>query len=185
MKELLRTITPQNQYFFKTAIMVFFVAVTYLFFRENGKKAWTKMKTVLNNGWLVLFLIYTAYLLTSTVLGRARSNPGKSVFGSFGLLKSNGTINTDLFANVLMCVPYTFLFLQAHRPEHPWKVSLMLSAGTTIFIEFSQLIGWLGFFQFADMIHNILGGMIGCGIWILIQRILARRNTGNNRSPKL
>lgn len=150
--------------------MIFFVAVTFVFFKENGKKAKDKLLNLLKEPWLALFLVCVAYILTCTIVGRYFTKPYESVLGRFGLLNSDGGLNADMCANLVMFVPYTFLYIKAFKPAVPWKACLILSAVTTVILELSQLIGWLGNFQFADMVHNIIGGMIGCGIWYAIDR---------------
>lgn len=171
MIELLYMILPQGRFIYKTVIMFFLLAVTYLFIKEHGRRTGRVLLDILKEPWLVLFLLCTAYLLTCTVVGRYFTNPYKSILGSVGILKSDGGINVDMVANVLMFVPYVFLFLKAFKPNHPFRSSLFLSFCTTIFIELSQLIGWLGNFQLIDLVHNMLGGVIGFGLWYLWEKI--------------
>ena len=149
--------------------MAFFLAVTYLFFKEHWRDKKEKFAPFLKNAWLIAFFLFTGYMLSATVVGRYLRKPYLNVFGSFGIFTKYGRINNDLFKNILMFIPYTFLFIKAFKPAHPFKTTLILSIATTLFIELSQLIGWLGEFQFADIIHNIMGGMLGCGLWYLIK----------------
>lgn len=175
MQDLMKMIIPQGRFIFKAVLMIFFVAVTYLFFKDNGKKAKEKLFGLLKEPWLALFLICEAYILTCTIIGRYFTKPYVSVLGSFGFVNADGGLNADMCANVIMFIPYTFLYIKAFRPAVPWKACLVLSVGTTAILELSQLIGWLGNFQFADMVHNIIGGMIGCGIWYVIDRRVISR----------
>lgn len=165
------SLLPQPRFIFKTILVTFFLAVTYMFFKDNGKKAKDKLLGLLKKPWLLAFIVYTAYILTSTIIGRYWANPLTSIWNGFGLLKANGEINTDLFTNLIMFVPYTFLYIKVFKPQSVWKTGLLLSLGTSLFIELSQLVGWLGNFQIADILYNIIGGLIGCGIWCLIQWI--------------
>ena len=169
MQELLGTILPQGRFIYKTIMMTFFLTITYLFFRENGKKAKKKLLDVVKHPWLLLFLLWTSYIYTCTVVGRYYSNPFRNVFGSFGLINT-GQLNTDLIANVLMFIPFSFLYIQAFKPVHKIKIPMVVTIGATLFFEFSQAVGRLGSFQIADIIHNIIGGAIGCGVWHLINR---------------
>ncbi len=138
----------------------------FLFWRENrgrsAKKLWDLIK---NETWVALFLIYSALLFTGTILARQYAKHAGSVVGVFGLLSSGGKLNSDGVENLLMFIPYTFLWLMAFRPVKPVLKCLLLSFGTTLFIETSQLLFSLGEFSLADIAHNILGGMLGCGIW--------------------
>ena len=165
MKELLYMILPSGRYIFKAILMVFFVSVTFVFFRENGKKAWDKLANLFKEPCLALFLVCVAYMSACTIMGRYYTKPYSNMLGRFGFVTGDGKLNSDGFANIIMFIPYTFLYIMAFKPKLPWKSSLILSVSTTVIIECSQLIGWLGSFQISDLVHNVIGGMIGCGIW--------------------
>ena len=124
----------------------------------------------------VLFLFYASLLLVSTVFSRENINPYQSVFEDFGL-RDDVKWNNEIIENILLFIPLTILFLNAFSPEKPWKASLILSACATGFIEFSQLLFWLGEFQLADIFHNIVGGMIGYGIWRAGKMIVTRKSS--------
>ena len=111
-----------------------------------------------------VFLFYLAFILVSTVFSRKITNPYRSIFKHFGF-RNDVKWNNEIIENMLLFVPLTLSFLHAFSPKTPWKASLVLSVCVTGFIEFSQLLFWLGEFQFADLFHNIVGGMVGCGIW--------------------
>lgn len=117
--------------------------------------------------WLLLFFLYLAYLLVSTVFSRRITNPYERVFNDFGIMV-NGKINREFLENVLLFIPYSFLYLQAFIPKKPLRNALILSVLTTAFIEIIQLVLWLGKFQISDLVHNILGGLIGIGAWYII-----------------
>ena len=68
-----------------------------------------------------------------------------------------------------MFVPYTFFYIKAFKPKLVWQKCLMLSLATTLFIEVFQLLFWVGWFSLADIVHNVVGGMLGCGLWKLIE----------------
>ena len=165
MQELFNNLLPQVRFLYKAALMAVFLSITYLFFRNLGWKE--KVKNFLHKPWLVVFFIYAGYLFSSTVVGRYVKTPYLNVLGSFGFINKDGKMNADLWMNVIMFIPYTILYIKAFRPADSLKASLILSAGTTVFIELSQLIGWLGEFQIADMLHNFIGGIIGYGLWLL------------------
>ena len=167
-------IRPQGRFAFKALSMTFFLAVAYLFFKENGRKAKQKLFDLVKQPWLILFLLCLGYMFSCTIMGRYYTKPYKIVLGSFGIFNEKGTINSDLIANVIMFVPFTFLYLEAFNPANPWKKSLLISLITTLFFEVSQLIGWLGNFQIADIIHNVIGGMIGCIIWHVWEKLILR-----------
>ena len=166
---MITELLPQRRFLYKAILIAFFLAITYLFFKEHWQDKKEKLLPLIENRWLIAYFLYTGYMLSATVIGRYFSKPYMNVFGSFGLFTKDGNVNNDLVKNILMFIPYTFLFIKAFKPAHPFKATLILSIATTLFIEISQLIGWLGEFQFADIIHNIMGGMLGYGLWYLIK----------------
>ena len=60
------------------------------------------------------------------------------------------------------------------QPSNTWKTAMILALGTTVFVELSQLIYWLREFQLFDLVHNIIGGVIGCALWHIKEALLYR-----------
>ena len=172
LREIIGILIPQSRFIYKTILMTVFLSITYLFFKDNGNKAWSKLIGVLKQPWYMLFFLCSAYLFTCTVMGRYFIKPYKAIFGSFGLFRDDGSINKDMFANIIMFIPYVFLYLKAFKPRRPFQSALILSFGTTLFVEISQLIGWLGNFQIADIMHNLFGGMIGYVVWCAWEKLV-------------
>ena len=102
---------------------------------------------------------------------------------NFGFRRNDAAWNREIIENILIFTPYTFIFLWAFRPGKPWKAALILSAVTTCVIELSQLVMWLGYFQLADIVHNVLGGMIGCAAWVAF-RFCAEKLRGFGKKPR-
>ena len=173
---LFQDILSQKQYLYRALLLMVLLVIAFLFVRDNGKEAKTKLLSVLRRPWLAAFFFYMALILTSTVFARTRINPYREVFTHFGIFL-NGKLNVEFVHNTLFYIPYSFFFLQAFKPGKPWKAALIVSAATSLFVELSQLLFWLGQFQFSDIFHNILGGMIGCAIWCLIERIRRKRSS--------
>ena len=154
----------------RVLMLVVLLALAFLFIVENGDKTKEKILAFFKQGWKVAFLFYLAYILTGTIFSRQITIPYQKIFKSFAFL-SDTKWDKEIIENVLFFIPYSFLYLQAFSPLHPWKSALILSAVTTAFIEICQLLFWLGAFQIADIIHNIIGGMIGCAIWLAVKTI--------------
>ena len=132
-------------------------------FQEKDWKE--KIWNVIKRPWLLLFFLYLAYMLVSTVFSRRITNPYGKVINDFGIMV-NGKINREFLENVLLFIPCSFLYLQAFKPQKPMKSALVMVTFTTAFIELTQLLFWLGQFQISDLVHNILGGLIGIGVWL-------------------
>ena len=142
-----------------------------LFFQTKEWK--DKLRNTFKKPWLLLFVFYFAFLLVSTVFARRITNPCKNVLEDFGVI-NNGRINREFIENVLLFIPYSFLFLQAFKPKSPFRITIVVSVLTTLFIEVTQLFLWLGNFQLSDLVHNVLGGLIGYGAWAIISRITVK-----------
>ena len=161
----------QVMYIPRAIIMMFFMSFAYMFIKENGlSKAKTKLAGFVKRPWELLFVFYLSFLIVSTLLVRWPRNPYGNVFNSFGLFDEGGW-NYECIENVLLFIPYTYLYLKSTALASPWKSALIITLCTTAFIEFSQLLFWLGQFQIADMFHNLIGGMIGCCIWYVIRAV--------------
>lgn len=161
-----------NQAFFlpRAVILAIPVFFAWAFIREHRSHLKEKIREIYKQGWLVAFLFYCTFILVSTVMARQKEYPLGTVVSHL-LPANNPSVMRMNLENMLMFLPYTFLYCAAFRPKKPWRSSLTLAMITTIFIEGCQLIFWLGKFQVSDMIYNILGGMIGTGIWILWKQI--------------
>ena len=176
---MIRDIIGQFKNAPRILILAGLLILAFLYIAEYGKEAKGKIKAFFRQRWKVLFLFYLAFILTGTIFGRQITNPVRKVFTGFIFL-SDTKWDKEILENVLLFVPYSFLYLQAFHPAHPWKSSILLTAATTAVIEISQLLFWLGFFQIADIIHNIIGGLIGCILWIAMKAIWGKVSAGGN-----
>lgn len=66
--------------------------------------------------------------------------------------------------NVLLFVPIGFLAVCGLQ-RMTWKKVLLLGGGLSVFIELLQFIFKKGFCETDDVIHNVLGCLIGYGLW--------------------
>ena len=172
MSVLLKDIHSQLMCFPRAIVLMVLVVPAYLFIRDNDKgQIKNKLISVIKQPWLIMFLFYLSFILISTLFTRWPRIPYNSVFNHFGLYDENG-LNTECIENTLLFIPYTFLFLQAMKPYRTWKSSMILALSTTTFVELSQLIFWLGEFQLSDLVHNMIGGVIGCVLWHIKEALL-------------
>ena len=173
--EILKKDFIRRALYIPRAIILFTILIpAYLFVAENDAiRIKEKIKSVLKNYKVILFLFWMAFLMMSTIFTRWTKVPYRVVLGGFGIITTKG-LNTDSLENILLFIPYTFHYLLAFHPEKPWKAALKLSLLSTFTIELLQLIFWLGAFQFSDILHNTEGGIIGCGLWHLVRWIKSR-----------
>lgn len=176
-------LVDQGRYIYRTILVAFLLACTYLFFKENVGTAKVKLINLAKKKWYCAFLIYASFLFVATVLGRNKINPYQAIFSNFGFRNNDFDWNIDIVKNIVLFIPYIFLFLQAAKPIKPFVAAVILSITTTFFIELSQLLFWLGNFQLADIVHNIIGGFIGFIIWWFVNRLFINRKVdGRDRN---
>jgi len=118
-----------------------------------------------------MFIIYVMslfYVVTFQDVGWSSSNfiPFKEMFryeiGSFMFYK-------NIVGNTLMFIPYGF-FVSWILKNKKLSISFILSFITSLTIEFTQLlIGRV--FDVDDIMLNILGGMIGFGIYYFLDKM--------------
>ena len=165
MPGIINNCIAQFKFVPRAIVLSFIVAFAYLFIRDNNRKEIrNKLVSIINNPWLVLYLFFLSFILICTLFSRQSIVPYKSVLKGLRLY-DNGRWNMQCIENILLFVPYTFFYLQALAPEKPLKAVFSLSLLTSLFIELSQLIFWLGAFQFSDIFYNVLGGLVGWILW--------------------
>lgn len=151
----------------RAVVLSILVIMTYLFIQTNGKAVKKYTIKLLKKPWLVSFLFYVAVLMVITIFNREITNPFKKIFADFGLY-IEGKINLEFIENLILFIPYTFLYSFAFRPHKPFKTAFFVSIYTSCAIETIQLLLWLGEFQISDIIHNIIGGILGSGLYYLV-----------------
>ena len=153
----------------RVIVFAVFLAIAFIFISENGRQAKDKLLALLKKGWLAAYLFYLAFILVGTVFARQHTIPYKRIFENFGF-RDDLIWNLEIVENIILFIPYTFLYMQAFKPKGRIKSALTVTAATSGLIELCQLIFWVGSFQFADIFHNVLGGMIGYFIWWTIDK---------------
>ena len=174
MSGLLYTCIEQFKFVPRAIVLTFIVVLAYLFIRDNDRKEIRdKLVSILKKTWLLLFLFFLSFILVCTLFSRQSIIPYKSVLKGLRLY-DNGRWNIQCIENILLFVPYTFFYLQAVAPEKPLKAAFLMAFLTSLFIEFSQLVFWLGAFQISDLIYNIIGGMIGWLLWFIWKSVMKK-----------
>ena len=174
MSGFLYTCIEQFKFVPRAIVLTFIVVLAYLFIRDNDRKEIRdKLVSIIKKTWLLLFLFFLSFILVCTLFSRQSIIPYKSVLKGLRLY-DNGRWNMQCIENILLFVPYTFFYLQALAPEKPLKAAFSLSLLTSLFIELSQLIFWLGAFQLSDLMYNVIGGMIGWLLWLILN-IVAKK----------
>lgn len=160
----------QLQFFPRAVLLFVFIFLSYLYIKEHRHEIGAIIRHYTKKGWLLAFFLYLSYMLITTIFARSITNPLQFVFENVGL-SNNDEWNAEIYKNIYFFVPYVFLYIQALKPSKPIKSAITISVVTSLFIEITQLLFWLGSFQFADILHNIIGGMLGYGLWRVVNTL--------------
>lgn len=125
------------------------------------------------------FALYTAMILCKTLLIRSVwDEPFKDVMGVWGIYDREGLLYTENIENVVLFLPFTYLFFLAFRERigqagsaKPFKllrVGILLSLGLSVAIEGLQLMLRMGAVQVSDVVFNTAGGVLGCVLYLLL-----------------
>lgn len=173
--ELGAGILSQFQYIPKALLLAVVIVPAFLYFAGYGAGIKNDLLILTKNPWLLLFLLYLSYLIVSTLICREITYPLANVFDHFGFRTEDQRWNAEIIQNILLFVPYSMLLLLSGGLEKPLKSAVIVCFYTSCGIEILQLILWLGYFQFSDIIHNTFGGLIGWSIWYIVREIRKRR----------
>ena len=153
MSSLIKDCIAQVRFIPRTIALTFIIVFAYLLIGDNNRnEVWNKFISIIKKPWLVLFLLYLSYVLVCTLLSRNRFVPYNSVLKEFKLYEIG---STGCIENILLLRPYTFFYLQAKSPSKSLKSAFLLAFITSLFIEFFQLVLWLGAFQISDLFYNV------------------------------
>lgn len=116
----------------------------------------------------MMFLEYLVLLFCSTVVFRDVAPPVgikfmlfKDYFNGDMLLLKDALLNIAIFIPIGFC---TSVFLRYSK----WLKTLLLSASLSCTIELSQFLLSKGCCDTNDVMNNIIGGMIGWGIYVMM-----------------
>lgn len=118
-------------------------------------------------GYVFLVLCTTIFFREETFEKRYNLCPLMSYTGLYN------TILAQLVMNIMMFVPIGFFTGGALKKKHIWnavEISFLLS----VFIELTQLITTRGVFNVDDIIHNVLGCVIGFLCFVFCYKMIKR-----------
>lgn len=132
---------------------------------------------------LTLLCFYGTMVLFRTLLNRNFGlNPLSEVMAGWWIYKTDlntgeTILTTECIENLILFIPFTaILYWCCFEKIFPHSkkfrtivwVSLKISLGLSLLIEFIQLFLRVGSFQFSDIFYNTLGGVIGGSLyWVL------------------
>lgn len=121
-----------------------------------------KGKTPLRPLPSVLFCAYIGVILVITFFSReSGSRTGTPDLRLFSTWKINDRNRAFVIENVLLFIPYGFLYRLNFRRTGTLPRCLALGTFTSLFIELMQLWTGRGYFQLDDIWTNALGALLG------------------------
>ena len=155
-----------------SAIIGFVVALVILIADKLKKR---DISVIFRHVMTALCIIYLLYLLTVTVFLREGNFEVKISselipFRNLYRIFKNKTYREliEVIANILVFVPYGFL-LKSIMPKKKY-LPIALGAITTVSIEIIQYFSKRGVFDVNDMINNLIGVLIGYGVYLLLKK---------------
>lgn len=120
---------------------------------------------------LLLLVEYVFFVYGLTVFFR-ESNPNAPVFlGLFGtytmFLNGMTSLAFEIIMNMALFIPIGFLWgsQTVHIKKLRWLWVFLFGIALSVGIEFLQMVYHKGIFQIEDIIHNVLGCLLGFLIW--------------------
>ena len=124
------------------------------------------------------FGAYVFLILAESVLRRSATKAvtyDLTPFWSYAAVFSGDTsLLSQMIGNVVAFMPFGFL-LPASNAKYTFRVAVLSGLAFSVFIEVVQFITKRGFAEFDDVFHNVLGTVIGYGLWKLAHRLFGDR----------
>lgn len=127
---------------------------------------------------LILYLAYLTYLtFFSHLYGRELTHrsvnyiPFATVIKYLTIVNSPAIITTNVLGNIVAFMPMGFLFPMASSKLLRFKRTFFAIFIATATIEVMQYVAGVGVSDIDDIILNLLGGVIGYGLYLGLNRI--------------
>ena len=129
--------------------------------------------------WKILFFTYFYFILDKTLISRdiGKINSFEYAFKGGWLFLVKDTWNrVQAIENIIFFIPFSFFLILGFYDLKRMKLELfkeiaLISFKFSLFIELLQFIFTLGTFQLSDIVYNIIGGIIGYILAILVNCI--------------
>lgn len=163
-----------------------FVMFFWLYGREHGwKQAWRNWWSAFrrDSAFRKMFLLvfYASVVLGVTLFSRTYWErwPLRKLWGHWGLHLEDGSLYLQNIENVLLFLPLPFLLFvnfpalaegksKKERSCRVLSLAVIVSACLSLGIEASQFLFRKGTVQISDLFFNILGGLLGGALYLLI-----------------
>ncbi len=148
-------------------MLIFSVSLYLLRRKPKGQVQDISKKEILCS---LALAVYMVLLLGGTLLSRRIGTTYRMELIPFWsyyevINKKNAGIALQILFNVLMFIPWGILLPSMWERLQNLKIILLCSVSVSLVIEVLQLVLRLGLFEFDDVVHNIVGTVIGYMIW--------------------
>ena len=144
-------------------LLLFLAGAAFLLYYYGFKKGmrWSALLLLFE----YLFLLISLTLLFREIPTERRINvfPFWSYRAVWG--RGNEPLLTQMIMNVFAFIPVGFL-LGISFPNIKWWKVLLIGGTFSLLIETTQFVFKRGFAEFDDVFHNVLGCMIGWGVYL-------------------
>ena len=143
-------------------ILVFCLGSAFFLVRQGWKKGLTRSAGLLLLEYLLLLLLLSVFIRSEQAERTCMLTP----FWSYPAIQEGQPgILTQVIMNVAAFVPIGFLFGCIYGRAKWWK-ALLLGGVFSIMIEILQFAFKRGMSEFDDVFHNVLGCLIGYGLYV-------------------
>lgn len=174
-----------DEYAISIGILFIFIALIIYIIDKIGFKNFTfeikeKFLKDYSYKWKILFYTYFYFILKKALLDRSKGMKNSLEFAfkrDWIFLVKDTWSKVQAVENILFFIPFSFfLILGFFSNKSTTKLSLLkkiikFSFLLSLFIELIQLFLTLGTFQVSDIVYNIIGGIIGYILVILVDCI--------------
>lgn len=151
-------------------LLVFCLGTILLFVFLRWKMGLRWSARLLLSEYLILILLLTVVFRTVKRAGSFSLVP----FWSYPIIRAgNRLLLTQAIMNVVAFIPIGVL-PGLSFPQMKWWKTLLIGGAFSVTIEALQFIFQRGFTEFDDIFHNVLGCLIGYGVYAGIQSLVRR-----------
>lgn len=159
-------------------IIAIFLTAVITYIKEHSLSKYINKLNHRQNRIVLYFIAYIYMIFYKTVFSRPNSyKPFSKVWGGWKIpiYEYTGISHESLIGNTLLFIIFSILLILSFGHLFKNNKSILLyctgfSFILSIFIELCQIVLKRGTFQISDLVYNTLGGLIGAGIYILIQK---------------
>ena len=123
--------------------------------------------------WVIVLLWETIFSRTSVPEPSVAYRPFHSLNNLIYYTKLYG-IRNNLIGNILLFIPFGVLLPFAYAGGKKWYKIVLIGFSLSLFIETLQLITGRGYFDVDDIALNVIGAVIGWGLWRTVCALFER-----------